>query len=184
MLNSQGGRTATGISGMASLSLRTSEGDVVQVQVRGQGARRWITFGAIAFGALFLVVGLILAGVSVSFLATAERAPGTVVALEWRNDHDGVSRKKREDDRPAAYPVVEFTSADGTQRTFQDSTGSNPPAYEEGERVEVLYRADSPEDARIKGFTSLWLLPLIFGGIGLLIAGIGTAVAWATRGRS
>ncbi|MFD7403553.1 DUF3592 domain-containing protein [Streptomyces sp. NPDC059866] len=156
----------------------------MQVQVRGQGAHRWITFGAIVFGALFLAVGLILAGVSVSLLATAERTPGTVVALEWRNGHDGVSRKKREDDRPAAYPVVEFTSADGAQRTFQDSTGANPPAYEEGERVEVLYHADSPEDARINGFASLWLLPLIFGGIGLLTGGIGTAVAWATRGRS
>ncbi|WP_443051450.1 DUF3592 domain-containing protein [Streptomyces sp. NBC_00234] len=118
---------------------------------------------------------------SVSFLANAERAPGTVVSLEWRNDDNGVSRKKRGNDKPAAYPVVEFTSADGTPRTFRSSTGSNPPSYEEGERVEVLYRANSPEDARIKGFASLWLLPLIFGGIGLVIAGVGTGVALAGR---
>ncbi|MQY36366.1 hypothetical protein SRB17_43650 [Streptomyces sp. RB17] len=156
----------------------------MQVKVRGQGARRWITFGAIGFGALFLVVGLILAGVSVSFLANAERARGTVVSLEWRTDHSGPSRRTRVRDKSMAYPVVEFTSADGTRRTFRDSTGSNPPAYEEGERVEVLYRAASPEDARIDGFASLWLLPLVFGGIGLVVAGIGTAVALATRGRS
>lgn len=156
----------------------------MQVQVRGRGAGRWITFGAIAFGALFLVVGLILAGVSVSFLVDAERARGTVVALEWRTDHSSSSRKNRQSDKPSAYPVVEFTSADGTQRSFRSSTGSNPPSYEEGERVEVLYRADSPEDARINGFASLWLLPLIFGGIGLVIAGIGTAVAVVRRGRS
>lgn len=156
----------------------------VQVQVSGRGAGRWIAFGAIAFGSLFLVVGLILAGVSVSFLADAERTQGTVVALEWRNDHDGASRKKRGNDEPAAYPVVEFASADGTPRTFRSSTGSNPPSYEEGERVEVLYRADSPEDARINGFASLWLLPLIFGGIGLVIAGIGTGFAMARRRRS
>ncbi|MCT9084367.1 DUF3592 domain-containing protein [Streptomyces fulvoviolaceus] len=153
------------------------------VQVRGRRAR-WITFGVIAFGALFLVVGLILAGVSVSFLVDAERARGTVVALEWRNDHSSSSRKKRSNDKPSAYPVVEFTSADGVQRTFRSSTGSNPPSYEEGERVEVLYRADSPEDARLNGFASLWLLPLIFGGIGLVIVGIGTAVALVRRGRS
>lgn len=156
----------------------------MQVQVRGQGARRWITFGAIAFGALFLVVGLILAGVSVAFLADAERARGTVVALEWRSDHNGASRKKRMDDKLVAYPVVEFTSAEGTPRTFRNSTGSNPPSYEVGERVEVLYRADSPTDARIDGFASLWLLPLVFGGVGLAIAGIGTAVASARRWRS
>jgi hypothetical protein len=138
----------------------------------------------IAFGSLFLVVGLILAGVSVSFLADAERARGTVVALEWRNDHSGATRKQRQNDQPTAYPVVEFTSTDGTPRTFRDSTGSNPPSYEEGERVEVLYRADAPEDARINGFASLWLLPLIFGGIGLVIVGIGTAVAIVGRRRS
>ncbi|MFI5772097.1 DUF3592 domain-containing protein [Streptomyces sp. NPDC051658] len=156
----------------------------MQVQVHGRGARWWITFGTITFGTLFLVVGLILAGVSASFLTDAERAPGTVVALEWRNDHNGASRKKRESDRPVAYPVVEFTSADGTPRTFRSSTGSNPPSYEQGERVEVLYRSDSPEDARINGFASLWLLPLIFGGIGLVIAGIGTAIAMVGRARS
>ncbi|MGQ4386782.1 DUF3592 domain-containing protein [Streptomyces sp. SAS_270] len=147
-------------------------------------ARRWVMWGAIAFGALFLTVALILAGVSVSFLADAERAPGTVVALEWRNDHNGASRKAREDDRPVAYPVVEFTSADGRLRTFRSSTGSNPPSYDRGEHVEVLYRADSPGDARINGFASLWLLPLIFGGIGLVFAGVGTAFAMARRRRS
>jgi Protein of unknown function (DUF3592) len=156
----------------------------VQVEVRGQGARRWIMFGLIGFGTLFLVIGLILAGVSVSFLADAERARGTVVSLEWRRDSSGGFRQKRVNDQPMAYPVVEFTSVDGTRRTFRDSSGSQPPAYQEGERVEVLYRADSPQDARINGFLSLWLLPLVFGGIGLVVAGIGTAVALVTRGRS
>lgn len=156
----------------------------MRVQVRGRGARRWITFGAIAFGALFLVVGLVLAGMSVSFLEDAERARGTVVSLEWRNDHNGASRRAQANDKPVAYPVVEFTPDDGAPRKFRDSTGSNPPSYEAGERVEVLYRADSPGDARIDGFASLWLLPLVFGGVGLLIAGVGTVVALTTRGRS
>ncbi|CAM5709929.1 hypothetical protein SALBM311S_10039 [Streptomyces alboniger] len=156
----------------------------MQFQVRRWGARQWIAFGTIRFGSLFLVIGLILTWVSVSFLADAERAKGTVVALDWRNDYSSASRKQRGSNEPHAYPVVEFTSSDGTQRTFRNSTGSNPPSYERGDRVEVLYHADSPEDARINGFVSLWLLPLIFGGIGLLCAGIGTAVAMVRRGRS
>jgi len=155
----------------------------VRVGVRGR-AVRWITFGAIAFGSLFLIVGLILTGVSVSFLSDAKHARGTVVALEWREDHTGGSRRKRAHDDPVAYPVVAFTSADGVRRTFRSSFGSNPPSYEKGEHVEVLYDADSPGDARIKGFASLWLLPLIFGGIGLVIAGVGATVALVTRRRS
>lgn len=155
----------------------------IQFQTRGRGARRWLMFGMIATGALSLAVGLIFTGVSVSFLTDAKRVRGTVVALDWREDHDGGSRKARADDSPAAYPVVEFTPVDGTPRKFRDSAGSNPPAYEVGEQVEVLYRPDSPEDARIKGFLSLWLLPLIFGGIGLVFTGIGTGIALATRRR-
>ncbi|MEV4925001.1 DUF3592 domain-containing protein [Streptomyces roseoverticillatus] len=153
----------------------------IQFQVRGQRATlRWLMFGMITVGALSLIVGLVFAGVSVSFLTDAKRAPGTVVALAWQ-DHDGGSRKPRDDDPPVAYPVIEFTSADGTPRKFQDSAGSNPPSYEVGEQVEVLYRADSPEDARINGFASLWLLPVIFGGIGLLFTGIGTTIALVSR---
>ncbi|MDH6489118.1 DUF3592 domain-containing protein [Streptomyces sp. SAI-127] len=157
----------------------------MRVPWRGWGARQWVTFGVISFGSLFLVIGLVLAGVSVSFLTDAEKARGTVVALEWRNDSVGTSsRKVRSQDKPAAYPVVEFTPTDGTPRTFRSSTGANPPSYEEGDRVEVLYRADSPDDAEINGFASLWLLPLVFGGLGLLFAGIGTAVAVVGRRRS
>ncbi|MFE3633885.1 DUF3592 domain-containing protein [Streptomyces cellostaticus] len=155
----------------------------MRVGVHGRVAR-WVTFGAIALGSLFLLVGLILTGVSVSFLSDAKHAPGTVVALEWREDHGGGSRRKRAHDGPVAYPVVAFTSADGEHRTFRGSFGSDPPSYETGEHVEVLYDADSPGDARIKGFASLWLLPLIFGGIGLVFAGVGTTVALVTRRRS
>lgn len=156
----------------------------MRVQVSGRGARRWITFGLIAFGTLFTVIGVILAGMSISFLADSERAKGTVVALKWGPGISDTSRRSRGSDEPVAYPVVEFTSADGTPRTFRSSTGSNPPSYDQGEQVEVLYRTGSPEDARINGFASLWLLPLIFGGIGLVLAGVGTAVAMAGRRRS
>jgi hypothetical protein len=151
---------------------------------RGRGAGWWITFGVIAFGSLFLVIGLVFAGVSVSFVVDAERAPGTVVDLEWQQSHSSSSRKNGGSNQPMAYPVVDFTSADGKPREFQDSTGSNPPSYDVGDPVEVLYRANDPGGARINGFLSLWLLPLIFSGVGLLIAGVGTAVALVSRQRS
>ncbi|MFI8962166.1 DUF3592 domain-containing protein [Streptomyces sp. NPDC053493] len=154
----------------------------MQVEVRGRRARRWVAGGLIAFGALFSGIGLVLAGVSVSYLTDGERAPGTVVALEWE-EHGGGSRKGRTGDEPVAHPVVAFTPAGGSPTRFREFTGSNPPAYEVGERVEVLYRPDSPEDARIDGFAALWLLPLIFGGIGLVIVGVGTGIALVARRR-
>ncbi|MEU6661944.1 DUF3592 domain-containing protein [Streptomyces sp. NPDC046821] len=153
--------------------------------MRVQGNRRagrLATIVLIGVGAVFLIVGLSMAGVSISYLSDAERAPGKVVSLEWRRDYS--SSRRHGSDGPMAYPVVQFTSADGKLRTFHSSMGSNPPAYDVGERVEMLYRADSPQDAKISGFFSLWLFPVIFGGIGLLVTGIGTAVAIVTRRRS
>ncbi|SOE08933.1 Protein of unknown function [Streptomyces sp. 2323.1] len=140
-------------------------------------ARKWVVPSRIMFGlgAVFVPLGLFQAGVSVSYLADAERARGTVVALEWR---------ARDSDPEVAYPVVKFTSADGTTRRFESSSGSNPPTSEKGESVEVLYRADSPEDARINEFGSLWLGPLLFGGLGLAMLGIGTALGMARRRHS
>ncbi|AZQ75287.1 DUF3592 domain-containing protein [Streptomyces luteoverticillatus] len=123
----------------------------------------------LAVGVLCLVVGLVFAGVSVSFLTDAKRARGTVVALDRQVD--------------AAYPVVEFTPAGGTPRKFRDSAGSDPASYEVGERVEVLYRPGSPKDARINGFLSLWLGPLILGGVGLAFTGAGTVMALVSRRR-
>ncbi|MFZ3572622.1 DUF3592 domain-containing protein [Streptomyces sp. BH097] len=154
----------------------------MRVQVRGRAALRWVVIGVSVFGGIFLVVGLILAWSSVSLLREADSATGTVVSLQWRDEDIGPSRKSR--DRPAAYPVVEFAAADGTPHTFRSSTGSNPPSYEEGEHVEVLYRADDPEDARINGFLSLWLLPLIFGGIGLIAATVAAIIAMVSRRRA
>lgn len=157
----------------------------MQVQVRGRrSAGWWITFGVIAFGTLFFAIGAIVGGVSISFVTDAERAKGTVVYLEWEGSQVSSSSKSRQSSGPTAHPVVEFKPAGGALTTFRSSMGSNPPAYDEGERVDVLYRADDPGDAKIDGFVSLWLIPLIFCGIGLLIAGIGTAIAIATRRRS
>ncbi|MDT0453748.1 DUF3592 domain-containing protein [Streptomyces hesseae] len=95
------------------------------------------------------------------------RARGTVAALDWQAD--------------GTFPVVEFTPSGGTPRRFRDSSGSDPSSYEVGEQVEVLYRADSPGDARINGFLSLWLGPVIVGGIGLLFTGAGTVMALVSR---
>ncbi|MYW65113.1 DUF3592 domain-containing protein [Streptomyces sp. SID8379] len=157
----------------------------MRFRVRGRSSGWWITFGVIAFGGLFLTIGLIMTGVSVSFLASAERAQGTVVSLEWSQGGSGSGSRgtSRSGSGPTAHPVVAFTPAGGGLTTFRSSTGTNPPAYERGERVEVLYRADDPGDAQINGFASMWLLPLIFTGIGLLISGIGTAVAMTSPRR-
>ncbi|MGY0022808.1 DUF3592 domain-containing protein [Streptomyces sp. cg35] len=156
----------------------------MRFQRGGRDARWWITFGGIAFGALFLAIGLVLGGMSVSLAVSGKHAEGTVVHMEWSSGTSSGSSRKSRGSGPSAHPVVLFTPAGGESVTFRSSAGSNPPAYDVGDRVDVLYRADDPEDAQIDGFLSMWLLPLIFSGIGLVILAIATAFAVARRRRS
>jgi hypothetical protein len=120
---------------------------------------------------IFLLVGLALfAGAAVwavvtrSFIARAEVASGTVVALERTSSN-------------AYSPVVDFVAPGGQMIEFRSSFGSSPPAYEVGEKVEVLYLPDQPRKARIRGIFALWGGALILCGVGLVFTGVGGGMA-------
>lgn len=117
---------------------------------------------------LFSLVGLILLGAGYlwqqhtqTFLAGASLAEGTVIGFKVSGSSDSY------------HPKVRFTTNEGETIEFTSSSGSRPPAYDKGERVEVLYRPSDPQQAMIKGFFSLWAGPLILGGIGGIFALIG-----------
>jgi Protein of unknown function (DUF3592) len=129
---------------------------------------------------IFLVIGvLMLLGSLLSwnntrrFIANAETAQGRVIELiEVRDDDDGSTTYK---------PVVTYVAANGQSITFTASFSSKPAPYDVGESVDVLYAADDPHDARIRGFGSLWLGPAILGGLGVVFAGVGGGMLLARR---
>ncbi len=98
-----------------------------------------------------------------TFIASASIAEGEVLELI----------ASRSDDSYTYRPRVRFTTADGQTIEFVASSGSNPPAYDVGERVRVYYDAQTPQRAMVDGFFSLWGGPAIFGGIGLVFTLIG-----------
>jgi hypothetical protein len=87
------------------------------------------------------------------FLKNALTAKGEVVKLV----------RSRSSDSYVYTPVVEFITQGGLTIEFISSSGSNPPSYTNGEIVEVLYQEQSPEQAKINGFFSLWGIPTILG---------------------
>lgn len=129
-----------------------------------------IVFGLIGVGMLIGAAALALD--TRSFVAAAKRAPGSVIELVEKRDSDGSVTYK---------PVVAFTADSGASVNFTSSFSSNPPAYDVGEAVEVLYSPDNPNDARIRGFGSLWLGAVIVGGIGAVFAAIGFGIGLAVR---
>ncbi|GAB4239631.1 MAG: hypothetical protein Kow00109_14500 [Acidobacteriota bacterium] len=132
---------------------------------------------------VFLSVGIVLLATGIwfymrttAFTAEALSSTGRVVDFQVRW-YQG---------RRYYHPVITFADADGETHTFVDPSGANPPSYGEGQQVPILYRPDSPEDARVASFWSLWGTAAITGGIGLLftIVGLGFSVAsWRTRAR-
>lgn len=110
-----------------------------------------------------------------AFLATSMKAEGSVVALVTSRSNDSTTYR----------PVVQFTTQDGQAVEFTSSSGSNPPSYNKGERVEVLYSPTAPQEAKINGFFSLWggaVILGILGGVFFLI-GAGIALFGAFKGQ-
>jgi hypothetical protein len=122
--------------------------------------------------ALFTLVGVGLLGSGAllysntrAFLRDAIEGTGMVIAVDRSRSADG--------DGFVYYPVIEFTPLDGNQIEFTANVGSNPPAYAVGDSVNLLYRPESPQAARIKDFWSLWLGEIIVVGIGGVFTPIG-----------
>ena len=116
-----------------------------------------------------LVGALLVYRSTSSFLTEAAKTEGTVVELA----------KSRSSDSTTYRPVVQFTSQSGQAIEFVSSTGSNPPSYSKGQKVEVLYLPKDPKNAKISGFFSLWGGSAILGGMGGVFFLIGTGIILA-----
>jgi hypothetical protein len=122
-------------------------------------------------GFMFLLMGipcllgsLYFAADSYRLVKEGDRAEGRVVELAQR----------RGSKSGWVYaPVFRFETAGGKAHVIQSSSASNPPSYEVGDRVMVLYPPGKPNDAIIQGFFELWGAALIIGSVGGVIGGIG-----------
>ncbi len=132
----------------------------------------------------FMPLGLLLllgAAWSVSstraWIAHSVEVPGSVIEMLRVRDMDNTGY--------LFAPVVRFKTVEGKSVEFESSFRSNPPAYRTGQSVSVLYDPDEPRSAAIRGFFSLWLMPLILGFIGSIFLIVGTAMVvmsgWAGK---
>lgn len=120
-----------------------------------------IGFGVLSIGLLFLLVTVILFFRLLALLAQGNNAEGTVIRLvEDEEDH-------------MFAPVVQFTTSNGKTAEFTHPIFENPP-YKIGQTVQVLYNRNDPGKAKIRTFSSMYLLPLVLGilGAGFVAAGI------------
>lgn len=108
------------------------------------------------------------------FKSRAQETEGVVVTLHAT--HSGKST--------IYWPMIEFRTRDSRVVRFRSLSGSNPPSYEVGERVRVLYDESAPDKARIDSFMSMWSLVLILGGLGCVFFFIGFGLFLSQRAGS
>lgn len=120
---------------------------------------------------LFLAFGIVLLLISIyiilrirRFTAHAIQTIGTVVALEPRPSQMVLEGRNR----IIYHPVVSYYTQDGMEVIFTGSAGNNPPNYQEGQEIDIIYNRNHPEQAHISSVWSLYLAPILYLGLGLL----------------
>lgn len=121
-------------------------------------------------GALFFTASVVLAVLSSRFHARAEHTTGEVVGLRESNEGGLLA------------PDVAFTTPDGRRRVHRSNNYSQP-SYQIGDRVTIAYDPAEPDSAALDTWTARWLLPTIFGAIGLVDLSVGTTLLLLRRRR-
>jgi len=122
------------------------------------------------FAGLLLLAVLISGSISIvsfvlrtRFVRAAIHTRGRVVELRERSSDNGSSFS----------PVFTYRDSRGEEHRIYSTVGSDPPNYEVGQSVPVLYRPNRPLDARIDDFHSVWGLPFVTG----IVAVVDLAIA-------
>lgn len=92
------------------------------------------------------------------FVKSGEKTEGIIVAMK---KHQGAAGKY--------FPLVRFQTKNGKTIDFTPGNGSNPPMYKVNDHVPVIYNSAYPNAAVINSFIEIWLGPVIYAGLGLLL---------------
>ena len=143
-------------------SPKTTFGDSVKV-VRGLCLLLGPCFLLLAVG-LALRIGLTHDGLS---------ADGTVVSMVTEHDvSKGVD---------TYAPAFIFHTEEGRQYKVISQVAKTPPEFTVGDHVSVVYEKSHPEAARIASFVQVWFFPMISGGFGVSLSGLGLLLALGER---
>jgi len=116
---------------------------------------------------ILLAVVAVLLGIRVKKrLENTMHAEGEVIRFIEQSEGRG---------RASKAPVIRFASGDGSFHVVNSGVFSCPPAFEIGDKVQVVYPADKPQEAEYVGLFAQWGVVMIVGGMAAGLAVIGLA---------
>jgi hypothetical protein len=100
-----------------------------------------------------------------AFLSNSSKAEATIIDQESRRGRD----------KTTYYPVISFQDDNGQTITFTSEVGSSSQFdYVKGDKVNVRYNQEKPQNAKISSFLVLWGLPaslLVLSFVLLVVGG-------------
>lgn len=117
-------------------------------------------------GAALSIVAVILMFRTRGFTQRAQTATGTVTEMVYSRSSEGGG---------GYAPRYQFTTAHGQLIEKKDNLSTNPPRFQVGQQIEVLYEPDRPQKARINKGLNLYFVPALLGGLGAtscIVAGV------------
>ncbi|GAA4442312.1 hypothetical protein GCM10023091_28890 [Ravibacter arvi] len=114
----------------------------------------------LVLGLVLVVLGGRLFIASRNLLATGTKTYATVI--------DNVRTQSRDGHGTSVMyaPVFEY-EANGQKKTYVPNTRSNPPAYDVGEKVPIVYSSENASHVRIVSFWGIYLGANILFAMGL-----------------
>jgi hypothetical protein len=135
--------------------------------------RRIAAWFCIIGGGSGVGMALVFAILTATFIHNAVETNGKIV--------DFVPVADEENHSTNYAPVFSFTASDGRTYTVTSNTSSNPPGFDPGQDVRVLYSPRNPSHARLKSTIQLWLISLISAPVGAFYAGLGFVLLYFDR---
>ena len=126
----------------------------------------------IPLGGLLALIGVFLFIRTRIFIGKAQEAKGTMIQMVY-------SRTSSSSGSGGGYVAVyQFRTLDGQNIVIQDSLSRNPPQFQVGQVIDVLYESGNPQKARINKWMNLYFAPAMLGGLGLIFGVVGIALVF------
>jgi len=125
---------------------------VINKKGASKDAFKWLSISFAIVFLLCLITAFIFYQNSGNFVKSSITGQGTVIELQKSGK--------------TYYPIVKFKSKTGKEFTFKAGVGTNPPAYQIGNNVNIIYSPEDPQKAQINSPLYFWFLPILFGGLG------------------
>lgn len=124
--------------------------------------RRNSVFGAffgLAIGVVFVIIGASMLSNRAEFKKTGIPVTATVTNVIAHKSSDSTTFR----------PELEFQTKDGRTIQVIHSTGSNPPRYKVGDKVEIYYSPELPENIMLESESLIfpWIFIILGGIVGL-----------------